>query len=261
MCIGINLYSNWPFEEVIDAFVENGIDRTFVCIEHPRLDEAMRALKNANITVDNFHAPFKGLNCIWEAGEPGEEMLARLLAGVDICVKYGVMLMVAHVSNGRPMPEINKIGLDRYDRLMAYAKSKGVTIAFESHRYVENVKYFIERYPEAGFCLDTAHEDAFTPGVRYMPMWGHRLVATHISDNEYVCDEDMHMLPFDGHIDFEKTAREIAMCGRDVTLMLEIKPDNHERYKNIPIRDYYAAATESIKRFARLVDAYRKRSC
>lgn len=254
MEIGINLYSKWPYEEVIEAFLENGIRRTFVNIEHPAFEDAMKALAKAGIVVDNFHAPFKGLNVIWEPGEAGDGMLARLMTGVDLCVKHGVNLMVAHVSNGRPMPPIIPAGLERYDRLMAYAREKGVTIAFESHRFVENVKYFMERYPEAGFCLDTSHEDAFTPGVRYMPMWGHRLVATHLSDNEYVCDYDMHMLPFDGHIDFTQTAREIAESGREVTLMLEIKPDNHEKYKDVSIKDYYTAAAQSVRRFAAMVE-------
>lgn len=254
MEIGINLYSKWPYEEVIEAFLENGIRRTFVNIEHPAFEDAMKALAKAGIVVDNFHAPFKGLNVIWEPGEAGDGMLARLMTGVDLCVKHGVNLMVAHVSNGRPMPPIIPAGLERYDRLMAYAREKGVTIAFESHRFVENVKYFMERYPEAGFCLDTSHEDAFTPGVRYMPMWGHRLVATHLSDNEYVCDYDMHMLPFDGHIDFTQTAREIAESDREVTLMLEIKPDNHEKYKDVSIKDYYTAAAQSVRRFAAMVE-------
>lgn len=254
MEIGINLYPKWPYEEIIAAFLENGIRHTFVNIEHPQFAEAMDALAKAGITVDNFHAPFKGLNVIWEPGEAGDEMLTRLMAGVDICVQYGVKLMVAHVSNGKPMPPIIPAGLDRYDRLMAYAGEKGVTIAFESHRFVENVKFFMDRYPEAGFCLDTSHEDAFTPGVRYMPMWGDRLVATHLSDNEYVCDYDMHMLPFDGHIDFARTAREIAQSGRKVTLMLEIKPDNHEKYQDVSIKDYYIAAAASARRFAEMVE-------
>jgi hypothetical protein len=38
MRIGINLYSKWPYEQVIEAFLENGIDRTFVCIDHPQFD-------------------------------------------------------------------------------------------------------------------------------------------------------------------------------------------------------------------------------
>lgn len=254
MRVGINLYGGWPYAEVIAAFLENGIDTTFVCIDHPQFEEVMAALEKANITVDNFHAPYKGQNRIWEEGPGGEEALARFLASVDACEKYGVKLLVAHASNGRPMPEISEIGLQRFDQFIAYAKSKGVTVAFESHRYVENVQYMLERYPEVRFCLDTAHEHAFTPGVRYLPMWQERLASTHLSDNDCACDKDMHMIPFDGIIDFAQKAREIAASGKRVTLMLEIKPGNHERYKDVSIKDYYAAAAKSVRKIAQLVE-------
>lgn len=257
MQVGINLYPKWPYEEVIEAFLENGIEYTFVNFEHPEFDSVMRALKQANIKVVNLHAPFKGQNRIWAEGEGGEEMLSAYLKCVDACEKYGVPLMVGHVSNGRPMPPISEVGLERFDKMMAYAKAKGVQIAFESHRYTENVEFILNRYPETGFCLDTAHEDAFTPGVRYLPKWASRLVATHISDNEYVCDKDMHMLPFDGHIDFDKTARELAESGRDIVLMLEIKPDNHEKYKDVTIQDYYRAAAQSVRKLAAMVESYK----
>ena len=260
MRVGINLHVNWPYEEVIAAFAENGIDRTFVCIEHPQFDDAMRALRKAGIAVDNFHAPYKGHNSIWQEGEDGERIAARFLKSIDLCIAHGVSVLVAHASGGRPMPPITEVGIERFDRIIAYAREKGVTVAFESHRYVENVRFMMERYPDAGFCLDTGHEDAFTPGVRYMPMWGGRLVATHISDNEYVCDRDMHMLPFDGHIDFDLTAREIAASGRDVTLMLEVKPDNHERYSAMSPSEYYAAAAKSIRRLSGMVDEYKAHS-
>ena len=190
MQIGINLDSKWPVQEAIEAFKAHGVKRTFLCIEHPQFREAMVALKNANITVDNFHAPFKKQNTIWENSDAGEDMLASHLQSVDLCVEHGVSLIVAHVSNGRPMPQLSEIGLDRFDRFMAYAKKKGVLVAFENHRFVENVQFIMERYPDAGFCLDTSHENGFTPGVRYMSMWGERLVATHLSDNERVCPKD-----------------------------------------------------------------------
>ena len=111
MEIGINLYPKWPYREVIAAFLENGIRRTFVNIEHPEFEAAMAALAKAGITVDNFHAPFKNLNVIWEPGQAGDEMLNKLLSGVDACVRYGVPLMVGHVSNGSPMPPISPEGL------------------------------------------------------------------------------------------------------------------------------------------------------
>lgn len=257
MNIGINLYSGRDYKEIIEAFAENGIKRTFVNIEHPEFEEAVKALKEADIKIENFHAPYKGQNVIWEEGEAGEIMLSRFIKGVDECVKYNVPLMVAHVSNGSPMPEINEIGLERFDKLMSYAKSKGIKIAFESHRYVENVRYFLERYPEAGFCLDNGHENAFTPGVRYMPMWGERLVATHISDNEYVCNYDMHMIPFDGTIDFELAAKELAESKKDVTVMLEIKPDNHEKYKDVTVMEYYTLAAKRVRKFAEMIENYK----
>ncbi|MBR2884362.1 MAG: sugar phosphate isomerase/epimerase [Clostridia bacterium] len=261
MNIGINLYSKWPYKEVISAFLENDIHRTFVCIEHPQFDEVMKALEKTKIIVENFHAPFKSHNDIWLQGEAGDIILERLCNAIECCVKYNVKVMVAHVSNGRPMPEITQVGLERFDRLMEYAKKEGVTVAFESHRYLENVKFIMERYPEAGFCLDNCHENAFTPGVRYMPMWGDRLIATHISDNEFVCDKDMHMLPFDGNIDFNETARELAQCGRDVTLMLEVKPDNHERYKGMSVREYYTEATKKLKQLDKMIDSYKNTYC
>ncbi|MBQ2967817.1 MAG: sugar phosphate isomerase/epimerase [Clostridia bacterium] len=257
MRVGINLYGGFPYEQVIEAFKENGIDHTFVCIEHPQFEAVMQALQEAKIKVDSFHAPYKKQNLIWTEGDTGEEMLAIFLKSIDYCVQYGVKTMVMHVSNGRPMPEISETGVRRFDKLMSYAKGKGITVAFESHRYLENVKFMMERYPEAGFCLDTAHEHAFTPGLKYMPFWGHRLVATHISDNDCLCDKDMHMLPFDGIIDWETTAKEIAECGRDVTLMLEIKPGNHEKYKDLSAKEYYAEATKRVKKLSELVDSAR----
>lgn len=257
MKVGINVANSVPFREVIDAFVQNEIERTFVCTFHPQAEEVVKALNEANITIDNFHAPYIKQNDIWLDCECGEQALKRYLESVDFCVKYNVNLLVLHASSGTPMPEISEIGLRRFDQLMSYAKEKGVTLAFESHRFVENLRCLLDRYPEARFCLDTSHEDAFTPGVRYLPMWGEKLVATHISDNAYPGDRDMHMIPFDGNIDFDRTAKELAECGADITLMLEIKPQNHEKYKKMTVLEYYTAAAKDIRRFADMVEKYR----
>ena len=56
----------------------------------------------------------------------------------------------------------------------------------------------------------------------------------------------------------ERLSGEIAACGREVTLMLEIKPDNHDKYKNMPLREYYAEAAKCVKRFAAMVEAARE---
>lgn len=257
MNVGINLYSKWPYEKIVKSFKENDIDRTFVCIDHPEFHSAMKFLKKNNICVDNFHAPFREINRIWSEERDGNELLKTYLDCVDICVKYDVPLMIAHVSSGRPMPPVNSCGIARIGKLISYADMRGVTVAIENHRYVENVKYIMDMFPQTAFCYDTCHAHGFTPGIDYISMWGNRLLATHISDNDNVCDKDMHMLPFDGIIDFDTIAKEFVKCGYNGTLMLEIKPDNHQLYSDMSIDMYYARASERIKRLKALVEKYK----
>ena len=61
MEIGINLYPKWPYEEVIAAFVENGISRTFVNIEHPEFERAMEELEKMLIYLENYKG-FTGIS-------------------------------------------------------------------------------------------------------------------------------------------------------------------------------------------------------
>lgn len=257
MNVGINLYSKWPYEKIIKAFILNGINRTFVCTDHPQFVDVMKSLKNNNITVDNFHAPFKGLNRIWSEDKDGAEALKSYLDSVDICVKYDVPVLVVHVSNGRPMPPISKRGIERFAKFMSYADSRGVIVAVENHRYVENVKYIMEKFPGVSFCWDTSHAHGFTPGISYMPMWGDRLVATHISDNDSVCDKDMHMLPFDGIIDFNSVANDLVKYRYNGTLMLEVKPDNHILYAGMTVEEYYARAAESVNTLKTIIKNFK----
>jgi len=256
MNIGINLYSKWPYQRIIKSFKENGINRTFVCTDHPEFTSAMKCLKRNNIQVDNFHAPFKGLNRIWSEEKEGVEPLKIYLNSVDLCVKYDVPLLVVHVSNGRPMPPISNQGVERFKKFMCYANNRGVVVAIENHRYVENVKYIMDMFSEAKFCYDTSHAHGFTHGVDYTSIWGKRMSATHISDNDSVCDKDMHMLPFDGIIDFDSVARKLVKYEYNGTLMLEIKPDNHIMYSHMGIEEYYVRATNSLNRLKSIVEKY-----
>ena len=81
MHIGINLYSKWPYEEVIQAFLENGIKRTFVCVEHPCFDEVMAALKKTDIVVDNLHAPFKDRITSGKMAKKGRKLFRTCATG------------------------------------------------------------------------------------------------------------------------------------------------------------------------------------
>lgn len=254
---GINLYAGLPYREVIAAFEKNEIKNTFVVADHPDFDAAMDCLYKCGVKVESLHAPYRcdgfTVNDMWRVGDEGERMLGRLKHSIDLCDERGVGFLVVHASTGRPMPPITETGKERFAKLFDYALEKGVTVAVENHKFIENTSFLMDTFPSAGFCWDVGHEACFTDGIDYLSMWKARLSVMHISDSECIPDTDKHLIPFDGKIDFARVAEKIA--GLNCTLMLELKPGNDERYKNLSTMEYYTLAAQRAKKLADMVKA------
>ena len=262
MKTGMLVFGGVPHEKLAALYKENGVDSTFISSEEPDFDNAMQAYIKNGITVETLHAPFDKINDMWgKDNEKGDAIMKRLFDSVDKCAKYGIPVTIIHVSSGRPMPEISEDGIKRYTELFAYAKEKGVRVALENLRYTENLKYFLDRYSEPGFCWDTGHENCYTDGVAHMELFGERLIALHIHDNRGEKDCDDHMIPFDGSIDFEKAAKFIADSGYDGTIMLEVCRSSNiggkNFYENISDEEYVKKAAEAARRIALAVERHR----
>ncbi|MBQ7821085.1 MAG: sugar phosphate isomerase/epimerase [Clostridia bacterium] len=259
MNIGIcfNAYAGLEIEQQIRLMRENGFEATFVGSESPRLDEKMSAIRAAGIACESVHAPFNKINDMWYDGEAGEDMLARLMHSVDVCVKHNIPVSVVHLSSGIPAPRINDVGYDRFSRLMEYADKNNVTIAYENQRMLANIAFAFEQFPTAGFCWDVGHEACFANGRRYMPLFGDKLVQLHVHDNCEEFNSDLHLIPYDGKIDFERVARSIADTGYDRSLMLEIMKDNSDRYTDLTPEQYYKRASDAAHRLADRVEYYK----
>lgn len=260
MKVGIGLYGNADYMEDIKALKGAGIDKTFISSENLHFDEVMQAFKENGITCETLHAPFDKINDMYKE-EGGDEMLARLKDGVDKCAKYDIPVLIVHLSSGRPMPEINELGEKRFKALFDYADEKGVIIAIENQRYRENIEYFMGKYKNLKFCWDNGHEATFSDGVKFMPLFGDRLVALHIHDNECGVDTDNHVLPFDGNIDFEEVAKILAENGYTGTLMLEVSKGSDfegvKIYENLTNDEFVKKAAESVRKLSDMVESYR----
>ncbi len=261
MNLGINLfcYPNIDVDTQIEYMKRYGFKNTFTDSEKAGLDEIMAKLSAAGIVCDTYHAPFNKINDMWSSGDEGEVMLKRLTDSVDRCAQYGVPVLIVHLSAGDNAPRVNDVGYERFERLMHYADQKGVKIAFENQRKLANLALAMECFDTAVFCFDTGHEECFAYGRRFMPLFGDRLTALHIHDNFKVHNGDKHMLPFDGAIDFERVARQIAESGFDGTVMLEVfKNGNAEFYGDITADEYYARAAQAAKRIAESIKNFKK---
>ena len=252
--IEIDRALNISYEEQAKMIKEHGFDAAFVGLEAKNLDELVKALQKYDIELENCHAPFDGINNMWLAGEVGDHMLDRLLRCVDECAKYAIPVLVVHLSSGMTPPRMNDIGFDRYDRLMQYAREKGVVIAYENIRKLDNVAYMMENYPEAGFCWDVGHEACYMNGMEFMPLFGKRMVAIHVHDNTGIYDQDKHWLPYDGVVNMDRVAKHFATSGYQKSLMLEVD----QRSAGIPnLEEFYTKAYAVASKIAERIEYYR----
>ncbi|MBQ7821265.1 MAG: sugar phosphate isomerase/epimerase, partial [Clostridia bacterium] len=249
---GICITGNVPesVEENIKAMAEAGFKYTFIgWKEELDLGERIALFNKYGITVDNFHAPFGGINCIWNECTEGSDYVDRLKKCIDDAAKYGVKYVVMHPTAGAPEPHTSPVGIERFRSLAQYATERGVKVCFENLEYPEVLGIVMHELADLdiGFCYDVGHEAQCTPGMQFLPMFGDKLCCTHIHDNYgmshstvAIIHGDCHMLPFDASIDFNRVMHQIRDTGYDGVLMIEASiRDDLGTYMGMTAREYY----------------------
>ena len=262
--IGMNivasiLHSNEELDHRMQVMEDNGFTATFTgMVEMDRQVEIANMLARHGITYETLHAPSAGINNMWLPGEDGENKLNQLCQCASHASAAGVGIVVVHLSSGEAAPPVTDIGRERFARLVEHADKVNVRIAFENQRKLGNIAWAFETFgPESnvGFCWDCGHETAFAHGRQYMPLFGSRLICTHIHDNLLVFQQDKHMLPFDGKYDFDRFARQIRESGYQGSLMLEVDYNKSpELYGQLTYDEYIARAAVAVKRLRSMVD-------
>lgn len=250
-------------EENISMIAEIGFNYSMFSWDESRdIDTIMGLFNKYNITVDNFHSPFIGINCIWDDCDEGVAYLERLKNCVLDAAKHGVKHVIVHPTAGAPEPHATITGINRFRDLILFATERGVKICFENLEYPEMLGVVMSEFEDLdiGFCYDVGHEACCTPGMRFMPIYGDKLCCTHIHDNygmSYstvpILHGDCHMIPFDATIDFERVMRDIKNSGYDGALSLEtaIRQDIGT-YVDIPVREYYEKAYAALVKLSEM---------
>jgi len=257
--IGISLggSDDLPMQEYAMLLQENGFSCTFELADNmERVCKNAEILSQYGIEYDSLHAPWQGINRIWWQEDQEEIALKGMMYTVDICAEIGCRNAVVHLSSGRTPPPPTDAGRARFIRLVEYAEKKKVTVAFENQRMLSNIAWAFEEFkdsPYVGFCYDCGHEGCFTPGRQYMPLFGSKLVCTHIHDNNCNFNEDLHRLPFDGKLDYDRVARQIRESGFEGPLVLEVSRAN-EYYASLSNEEFLSRASASIKKLRDMTD-------
>ena len=215
---------------------------------------------NCGIEIETIHSKFGDINSMWEGN--AEAYIKSTNLCVDIAKENGIKTVVIHETIGAVAPPIHKEGLKNFEKIVSHAEKQGINLAFENLEFPRFLRAVLDEFksPHVGFCYDCGHEWCYTPGVDYLPMYGDRLMCTHIHDNFgqngnniMTFDDDNHMIPFDGEIDFKRVAKMIKQTGKNVPLTLELS-NKMPVYSEVLCFDFIKRAYASAVKLRDMID-------
>ena len=235
--------------------------------------------EEAGLRYESIHAPYRGINCIWEPGEKGDHYVTTLCSVADTCKEFEIPYFTLHCMN---VPQFNvdvtgvqrysELGLDRFRRVVEYAGECGVKACFENVEFPQfEMKCFMdafraEGHEALGFTWDVGHEHCYpAPGFDVADAFGDLMIGTHIHDNYGQKDahvitwnDDSHLLPFDGTVNFLEVARALKRVGYTGTVTLEVSgraKDSVPYYRGATLASMLSEAHTRAERIALLVEA------
>ena len=222
--------------------------------------EIKKKADELGLEYEFIHAPFTSINEMWMPGVGYLAVFNYMKESIDSAAANGVPVVITHVSSGWKAPQVNDLGLSRFDELVIYAREKGITLAFENLRLLGNLACLVDRYEKMDnvrFCFDCGHEHCYTKTVKIMDVFTNRVCCTHIHDNhgrpfyDKVNDFDEHLLPFDGSYDYGQMMRKLDEYGYAGSLMLEVS-QNREEYAKMSHEEFLSTCYDRILRISEM---------
>lgn len=239
-----------------------------------RLPVLSRLFAENGLMVDSIHAPLGSeadisvpdATITAEQSPTGQEPSGARLAAVSgvkaaiaAAAELGCQVVVVHPATDFPATETrNRIASLRASlkELVPYAAERKVRLALEnmpSLLVMQVTEAVLEEFPEVGVCYDTSHAQLSTNPFGILQRYGERIIAVHISDNRG--EEDDHLLPFDGIIDWQEFALYAYRLENIPSLLLEVET---RKWTGSDIRMFIAEAYARATRLLGLPQRIRR---
>jgi len=178
--------------------------------------------------VENTHAPYRGANSLWKDTLIGAAYTESLIGCIEDCAAYGIPTMAVHPANGKfEIPDIT-VGIERMKQITEAAEKHGVNVALENMECPQFLSYIFARIdsPRIGFCYDSGHHNHYTKNLDLLGMYGDRLMALHLHDNDG--NADSHRIPREGNINWKDLADRLNALGYEGCVSLEAQNGGFE---------------------------------
>lgn len=196
--------------------------------------------------VENIHTSFDNINDIWMDNLNDNEITDYLIQCVEDCKEYEIPTMIVHITSGENPPKANMLGINRIRKITERAEKWGVNVALENLRNVENMRVVFDHINSSrlGFCFDSGHQNYRSKNIDLLSMYGDRLMAIHLHDNDE--SDDQHRMPFDGNINWGIVMKKLNYIYYKGPTALEITNMGYEHIKEPG--EFLAIALERAKR-------------
>lgn len=267
-----------PTAEQFPLLAEAGFDAFFTSWEdEATVRECKKLADEYGLTYSSVHGPSTGkvfATHMWHPGDEGKAVARDLMRIIEICSDNEIGMLVNHVHSGfeydLPTVEGGVYAIENFRTVADRARELGVKLALENIESFELNEVLLEAFldhPAVGFCWDCGHECCYYNGIDLTKDYGGSIIAVHLHDNmgcgnadgSIASRDDMHMLPFDGIIDWQNVCDRLDAHGFEGVMMLEIKrkvwySDRTENaaYMKMTPREYVNAAYASVSRLVQM---------
>lgn len=184
--------------------------------------EQIDLCKNLDLNIIFAHLGYQNINSIWEEGETGEALIERYKNDIKKCKENGIDIVIMHLTRGKNPPAYGELGLNRIKKIIEFAKELNVKVAFENTKVRGYLKYVLENIKDenVGLCFDSGHYHAYFDDEFDFEFFKDRIFAVHLHDNDK--SDDLHLLPFDGTIDWINVIEELKESNYRGPVTLEL---------------------------------------
>ena len=212
--------------QTIHAIAKSGYNNVFIQWYDKEWElsqkEQVDLCRKLGLNIIFAHLGYQNINSIWLEGEEGDNLVERYKRNFRECKENGISLVVMHLCSGKKAPMYNEIGFKRIQQLAEYAKKLDIKIAFENTRSKGYLEYILTKLKDdhLGVCFDIGHYHAHFKDEFNFELFKDRIFAVHLHDNDQM--DDLHLLPFDGTIDWEDSITKLKKANYTGPITLEL---------------------------------------
>lgn len=236
-----NYNKNVTVYETIDAICNAGFKNVFVEWFNNDYgwevsqEEQVRYARKKGLNIIFAHLGYKRINDLWIDEET--DIVEKYIEDIKACHEYNIPMVVMHLTSKEVAPMYSEKGLNRIRKIVDYAASLNMKVAFENTKIKGYLEYVIGniKNDNVGLCYDSGHSHAHFNDDFNFDYFKDRIFAIHLHDNDGTSDQ--HLLPFDGTINWDEVVDGLRRNGYEGPITLEIH--YHRDYVNMNFQDFY----------------------